>query len=49
MVEVDANENIKPSKKRSTEKIDGIAALVTALDRAMHAELIVTFGFRAFN
>jgi phage terminase large subunit-like protein len=39
-VEEDAAGNIKPSKKRSTEKIDGIAALVTALERAMHAETV---------
>lgn len=37
-VEEDSAGNIKPSKKKSTEKIDGIAALVTALERAMHAE-----------
>ena len=37
-VETDAGGNIKPSKKFSTEKIDVIAAIVTALDRAMHAD-----------
>ena len=31
--ETDAAGNIKPSKQRSTEKIDGIVALVMALDR----------------
>ncbi len=33
-VETDAAANIKPSKKRSTEKIDGIVALVMAIGRA---------------
>ncbi len=34
VVEEDAAGNIKPSKKHSTERIDGIAALVTAISRA---------------
>ena len=38
VIEEDAGANIKPSKKKSSEKIDGIIALVTALERAMHAE-----------
>ncbi len=44
-VEVDPYEAIKPSKKKSTERIDGIAALVTALERASaeEAEPEVTF------
>lgn len=33
-VEQDAAGNLKPSKKKSTERIDGIVALVMALDRA---------------
>ena len=33
VVDVDANGNIRPSKRRSTERIDGISALVTALAR----------------
>ena len=33
MIETDAAGNIKPSKKKSTEKIDGIVALVMALAR----------------
>ncbi len=33
-VEQDPAGNIKPSKKKSTEKIDGVVALVMALDRA---------------
>jgi phage terminase large subunit-like protein len=37
VIETNADGAIKPSKKHSTEKIDGIAALVTALERAMHA------------
>lgn len=35
VVESDSNGNIKPSKKKSTQKIDGIVALVMALDRAI--------------
>lgn len=35
VVETDAAENIKPSKKKSTEKIDGVVSLVMALGRAM--------------
>ena len=39
VAEVDAAENIKPSKRRSTEKIDGIVALSMAIDRAVrHAQ-----------
>lgn len=34
----DANENIRPNKKKSGEKIDGVAALVTALARVIVAE-----------
>jgi len=34
VVEIDGAGNIKPSKKKSTEKIDGIVALVMAQDRA---------------
>ncbi len=37
-VEQDAAGNLKPSKKKSTEKIDGIVALVMALGRAMVTE-----------
>ena len=35
-VEIDAAENIKPSKKKSAERIDGIVALIIAEERAMH-------------
>ena len=34
-VETDAAGNLKPSKKKSTEKIDGIVALIMAIGRAM--------------
>ena len=34
-VEMDAAGNIKPSKKKSTEKIDGVVALVMGLSRAL--------------
>ena len=37
-VEMDAAGNYKPSKKKSTEKIDGIVAAIMALGRAMVAE-----------
>jgi phage terminase large subunit-like protein len=33
-IEQDAAGNVKPSKKKSTEKIDGIVALIMAIDRA---------------
>jgi len=38
MIEQDAAGNIKPSKKKSTEKIDGIVALAMALGRALVSE-----------
>jgi len=37
-VETDAAGNLKPNKKRSSEKIDGIVALVMAIGRAMQQE-----------
>lgn len=37
-IEQDAAGNLKPSKKKSREKIDGIVALIMALDRATRAE-----------
>jgi phage terminase large subunit-like protein len=40
-VDTDHAENIKPSKKKSSERIDGIAALVNALTVALPA---VTLG-----
>ena len=39
VAEVDAAENIKPSKRKSTEKIDGIVALIMGLDRAIRHEM----------
>jgi phage terminase large subunit-like protein len=35
VTEEDAAGNLKPSKKKSTERIDGIVALITALSRAL--------------
>ncbi len=35
VADVDGNGNLKPSKKRSHERIDGVSALVTALARAV--------------
>jgi phage terminase large subunit-like protein len=34
VIYVDANENIKPNKAKATQRIDGIIALIMALDRA---------------
>ena len=39
VAEIDAAENIKPSKKKSTEKIDGIVAWIMALDRVIRREM----------
>ena len=38
VVEHDPAGNIKPAKNKSTEKIDGIVALIMAPDRALHGE-----------
>lgn len=38
VVVMDPAGNIKPAKDRSLEKIDGIVALIMALDRALHGE-----------
>ena len=35
VVETDAAENVKPNKKKSTERIDGMVALIMGLDRAI--------------
>jgi phage terminase large subunit-like protein len=35
VADTDGNGNLKPTKKRSHERIDGVSALVTALARAM--------------
>lgn len=45
VVETDANENIKPSKKKSSEKIDGIVALVNAIERWIHDEPVAEAAF----
>lgn len=37
-VEMDAAENLKPSKKKSGEKIDGIVSLIMAIGRSLVAE-----------
>ncbi len=37
-VEIDAAGNMKPSRKKSTEKIDGIVATIMALARVMARE-----------
>ncbi len=38
-VRTDPAGNIKPDKAKSTEKIDGVVALVMALDRAIRREM----------
>ena len=38
VAEIDAAENIKPSKRKSAEKIDGIVAWIMGLDRAIRHE-----------
>jgi phage terminase large subunit-like protein len=42
VVELDPAGNIKPSKSKSSEKIDGIVALIMALDRATRSESTVS-------
>jgi len=37
-IRMDANENIAPDKSKSTERIDGIVALIMAIGRAMFVE-----------
>ncbi|MND01455.1 hypothetical protein D3C83_204560 [compost metagenome] len=37
MADTDGNGNLKPTKKRSHERIDGVSALVTALSQAILA------------
>lgn len=49
VIETNADGAIKPSKKKSTEHIDGIAALVTALERAMHQEREAEVAFHSFG
>lgn len=39
-VAMDPAENVKPDKKKSGDKIDGVAALVNALSEAMNEELV---------
>jgi phage terminase large subunit-like protein len=39
-IETDAADNWKPSKKRSCERIDGIVALIMALERATTGEAV---------
>lgn len=38
VIDLDANENVKPNKKKSSEKIDGIVACIMAVGRAMVKE-----------
>ena len=47
-VETDAAGNLKPSKKHSTERIDGIVAGIMALGRAMVAEGPPEIGITVF-
>ena len=49
VAEVNADGAVKPSKKKSSEKIDLVAALVTALERAMNREEQGEVSFISFN
>ena len=46
-VEQDAAGNLKPSKKKSTERIDGIVAMIMALGRAMVSNKASALYYRA--
>ena len=37
-MKVDASDNIKPDKSKSTEKIDGVVALIMAIGASMNSE-----------
>lgn len=41
-VRTDQAGNIKPNKKKATERIDGAVVLIMALDRAIHCQNINT-------
>jgi phage terminase large subunit-like protein len=43
VVETDAADNYKPSKKKSTERIDGPVALIMALGRAITQPITLTY------
>ncbi len=47
-VEIDAAGNLKPSKKKSTDRIDGLAAAIMALGRSMVAEEPSDIGLEVF-
>jgi phage terminase large subunit-like protein len=49
VAELDPYEAIKPSKKKSNERIDGIAALVTALAETIATEVEPEVQFYAFD
>ncbi len=38
-VEIDHNGNLRPSKRKSTERIDGIVAMIMAFGRAMVTDI----------
>jgi phage terminase large subunit-like protein len=44
----DAAGNIKPDKAKSTERIDGIVALVMAIGRATSQEIVAEKKYQAF-
>lgn len=49
VIEADAAGNVKPSKRKSTDRIDGIVALIMALDRAMrHGDGRSVYDTRGF-
>ncbi len=47
-VETDAAGNLKPSKKKSTDRIDGLVAAIMALGRSMVAEEPSDVGLDVF-
>lgn len=49
MLETDAAGNVKPSKKKSRERIDGIVATVMALGRAMVTEVQQGFEYQSIE
>jgi phage terminase large subunit-like protein len=44
-VETDAAGNVKPSKKTSSDKIDGVVALIMGLDRAINRPPVLTSAY----
>jgi len=43
---IDENENIRPDKEKSTERIDGVSATITAMARALVVDTSPSWGFQ---